>query len=107
MLIARIVQRAATDGPAGIFNVAGDGWLSVDDLAAKLGKPVLRLPAWVLKTALAIARPLRLTRYGPEQVRFLQYRPVLANDRLKTVFGYEPELNSAQVFDLWQKEARL
>lgn len=105
--LARIVQRAATDGPAGIFNVAGDGWLSVDDLAAKLGKPVLRLPAWVLKTALAIARPLRLTRYGPEQVRFLQYRPVLANDRLKTVFGYEPELSSAQVFDLWQKEAGL
>jgi UDP-glucose 4-epimerase len=105
--LARIVQRAATDGPAGIFNVAGDGWLSVDDLAAKLGKPVLRLPAWVLKTALAIARPLRLTRYGPEQVRFLQYRPVLANDRLKTIFGYEPELSSAQVFDLWQKEAGL
>lgn len=105
--LARIVQRAATDGPAGIFNVAGDGWLSVDDLAAKLGKPVLRLPAWVLKTALAIARPLRLTRYGPEQVRFLQYRPVLANDRLKTVFDYVPELNSAQVFDLWQKEAGL
>lgn len=105
--LARILHRAATDGPAGIFNVAGDGWLSVDDLAAKLGKPVLRLPAGALKAALAVARPLGLTQYGPEQVRFLQFRPVLANDRLKSVFGYTPELSSTEVFELWQKDAGL
>lgn len=105
--LARIVARAATDGPAGIFNVAGDGWLSVDALAQALGKPVLRLPAWALKAALAVAHPLRLSRYGPEQVRFLQYRPVLSNERLKQVFGYTPELTSAEVFDLWRREAGL
>ncbi|WP_138424402.1 SDR family oxidoreductase [Maritimibacter alexandrii] len=105
--LARIVQRAATDGPPGIYNVAGDGWLTVDDLAARLGKPVLRLPAWGLKSALAAAHPLGLSPYGPEQVRFLQYRPVLSNDRLKSVFGYTPELTSAQVFDLWRREAGL
>ncbi|MEQ8895495.1 MAG: SDR family oxidoreductase [Roseovarius sp.] len=105
--LARILERAATIGPAGIYNVAGDGWLSVDELARMLGKPVLRLPAWGLKAALAVARPLGLTQYGPEQVRFLQYRPVLANDRLKEGFGYVPELRSAEVFDLWRREAGL
>lgn len=105
--LARIVERAATEGPAGIYNVAGDGWLSVDALAATLGKPVLRLPAWVLKAALGVARPLGLSQYGPEQVRFLQYRPVLNNTRLKQVFGYTPELSSADVFDLWRREAGL
>ena len=105
--LARILARAATGGPPGIYNVAGDGWLSVDKLAAALGKPVLRLPAWSLKAALAVAWPLRLTQYGPEQVRFLQYRPVLANERLKQVFGYTPELTSAEVFDLWRREAGL
>ncbi|MDM8167719.1 SDR family oxidoreductase [Roseovarius sp.] len=105
--LARILQRAATDGPAGIYNVAGDGWLTVDDLARRLGKPVLRLPAWALKAALTVAKPLELTQYGPEQVRFLQYRPVLANDRLKEVFGYVPELSSAEVFELWRREAGL
>ena len=105
--LARIVQHAATDAPAGIFNVAGDGWLSVDDLARAMGKPVLRLPAWGVKAALAVLHPLGLSQYGPEQVRFLQYRPVLANDRLKHVFGYTPELTSAEVFDLWKREAGL
>ncbi len=105
--LARILKRAATDGPAGIYNVAGDGALGVSDLAGALGKPVLRLPPWLLKAALAVARPLGLSRYGPEQVRFLQYRPVLANDALKSEFGYTPEKSSAQVFDLWKKQAGL
>ncbi|NDW45064.1 SDR family oxidoreductase [Ruegeria sp. PrR005] len=105
--LARILARAAGDGPAGIYNVSGDGAMGVSDLARVLGKPVLRLPAQALKAALAVARPFGLSRYGPEQVRFLQYRPVLANDALKEVFGYTPELTSAQVFDLWRRESGL
>ncbi|MEC9342815.1 MAG: SDR family oxidoreductase [Pseudomonadota bacterium] len=104
--LARILVRAATDGPPGIYNVAGDGALGVDELAAMLGKPVLRLPAWLLKGTLAIARPLGLSRYGPEQVRFLQYRPVLANDALKRVFGYTTAKSSAETFELWRDWAR-
>ncbi len=105
--LAKILVRAATDGPLGIFNVAGDGAMGISELAAVLKKPVLRLPAWVLKLALAIAKPLKLTRYGPEQVRFLQFRPVLDNHRLKAEFGYSPELNSREVFDLWRRDAGL
>lgn len=105
--LAKILKRAATDGPAGIYNVAGDGWLGVSDLATVLQKPVLRIPATLLKAALAIARPLGLSRYGPEQVRFLQYRPVLANDALKSEFGYTPEKTSAETFDFWRQQAGL
>jgi UDP-glucose 4-epimerase len=101
--LAAILLRAATDGPAGIYNVAGDGALSIDDLARRLGKPVLRVPAGLLKAALAIARPLGLTRYGPEQVRFLQHRPVLDNTRLKTVFGHVPARTSAEAFEAWRE----
>lgn len=103
--LARILIRAATDGPPGIFNVAGDGALGVRDLAAVMGKPVLTLPPVLLRAVLAVARPLGLSRYGPEQVGFLQYRPVLDNTALKTVFGYTPELTTAEVFDLWRRWA--
>lgn len=105
--LARILRRAATDGPPGIYNVAGSGTLSVEEIAARLGKPVRRVPPWALKAALGLARPLGLSRYGPEQVRFLQYRPVLANEALIGVFGYTPELTTEQVFALWQREAGL
>lgn len=105
--LARILARAATNGPAGIYNVAGDGVMGVTDLARAMNKPILRLPAWALKGALAMAHPLGLSQYGPEQVRFLQYRPVLANDALKSEFGYTPEKTSAEVFDLWKQQAGL
>lgn len=105
--LARILLRAAGEGPAGVFNVCGDGALSVHELAKALGKPVMALPAWALKAALGFARPLGMSRYGPEQVRFLQYRPVLDNTALKNEFGYRPELTSAQTFDLWRKAAGL
>ncbi len=105
--LARILSRAIADGPAGVFNVAGDGAMGVTDLASVLKKPILRLPAWLLKAALAIAKPLGISRYGPEQVGFLQYRPVLDNQALKEEFGYVPEKSSAEVFDLWRKEVGL
>ncbi|WP_299886149.1 SDR family oxidoreductase [uncultured Ruegeria sp.] len=105
--LARVLKRAATDGPPGIFNVTGDGALGITDLAKAMGKPVLRLPAWALKTSLWLARPLGLSQYGPEQVRFLQYRPVLDNSALKSEFGYTPEKTSAEVFDLWKQQADL
>lgn len=99
--LARILLRAATDGPPGIYNVAGDGALGVGEIARLMGKPVLRLPAGLLRAALALAKPLKLSRYGPEQVGFLQHRPVLDNTRLKTVFGYTPQTSRA-AFDLWR-----
>lgn len=105
--LARILKRAATVGPVGIFNVASDGAMGVDEIARALDKPILKLPALGLKAALAIAKPLGLSRYGPEQVKFLQYRPVLSNRALKEQFGYTPELTSHEVFHLWQKAAGL
>ncbi|MCR2785172.1 MULTISPECIES: SDR family oxidoreductase [unclassified Microbacterium] len=99
--IAAAMARAATDGPAGIYNVAGDGRLTVHEIAARLGKPVLTIPAWALALALRVGRALRLTVHGPEQVGFLQYRPVLANDALKKDFGFVPSKTSAEAFDAY------
>jgi len=91
------------DGPTGVFNLAGDGQLGIAEIAARMGKRCLVLPPALLKAALFLLARLRLTRYGPEQVDFLRYRPVLDNRRLKEVFGYQPRLDSAAVFELWRK----
>jgi hypothetical protein len=39
-----------------------------------------------------------LPPYGPEQVVFLKYRPVLSNRKLKEEFGYTPLKTSEEVF---------
>jgi UDP-glucose 4-epimerase len=95
------IEHALRTDAAGIYNVAGDGALSIDEIAARLGKPCVHLPAGLLRAVLAVLHPLRLSRYGPEQVDFLRYRPVLDNRRLKEGLGYIPRMTSAEVFDFY------
>lgn len=97
------LQQAIVSDKTGIFNVAGDGVLTIHEIAARLGKRCLVLPPELLRFALRVLKALGLTQYGPEQMDFLRYRPVLDNTRLKTEFGYLPRLTSAQVFDLYLK----
>jgi UDP-glucose 4-epimerase len=101
------IEHAIFGGPAGIYNVAGDGALTIQQIAARLGKRCITLPPAALRAALALLHPLGLSQYGPEQVDFLRYRPVLDNRRLKQVFGYVPRLSSAEVFELFRKSHRL
>jgi UDP-glucose 4-epimerase len=98
--------QAITGTRCGIFNMAGDGALSIDEIAAILDKKVLRLPAWLVSGALFILKRLSLTQYGEEQVNFLRYRPVLDNHKLKTNFGYTPKLTSEEVFHYFLKKRR-
>ena len=101
--VVGIIVRAVSGGPPGIYNVAGDGALTIHEIAARLGKPTLQLPAWLLQAALAVLKPLGLTQYGPEQLDFLRFRPVLLNTKLKTAFGYTPTYTSAEVFELYRQ----
>jgi len=91
---------------AGVYNLAGDGRLTIHEIAAILGKPQLTIPGAVLEGALRLARLLRVGRYGPEQVDFLRYRPVLSNRRLREEFGYRPEKSSAEAFRFYVERAR-
>jgi UDP-glucose 4-epimerase len=99
-VVGAIGHAIRTDA-AGIYNVAGDGALSIHEIAARLGKRCVTLPPGALRAALALLHPLGLSRYGPEQVDFLRYRPVLDNRRLKEQLGYQPRMSSAEVFDFY------
>jgi UDP-glucose 4-epimerase len=95
------ILHAPAGAPSGIYNVAGDGALTIHQIAARMGKRCRVLPAWLLQAALWVGKRLNLTQYGPEQLRFLRFRPVLDNRRLKEDFGYRPRKTSAEVFDFW------
>ena len=105
--VAGAIEHAIFGGPAGIYNVAGDGALDIHEIAARLGKRCLTIPPGLLRAVLAVLHPLGLSPYGPEQVDFLRYRPVLDNRRLKEEFGYVPQLSSAEVFELFRKSRGL
>ncbi len=99
-VVGALVEAVMTD-KTGVYNVAGDGALPMRELAGLTGQRLLALPAWLLAGALAVLKPLGLTRYGPEQIRFLRYRPVLDNRKLKEEFGYVPKKTSREVFEFY------
>ena len=101
-VVAALV-RATADGPPGIYNLAGDGTVSLRDIAQALGKPFLGLPPAVMRGAIGALRALRLTRLEPAQVAFIQYRPVLDNTALKRDFGFTPRHSSRAAFDRYAR----
>lgn len=96
--VVDVVVEGCLELKEGRFNLAGDGAIPLRDLARELGRPYVPLPAGVVSRALAVLHPLRLVPYGPEQVDFLRYRPVLSNRRLKEEFGYLPSKTSLEAF---------
>ncbi len=104
--VVAAIEHGLRGDRSGIYNMAGDGALTVAEIAAILGKPVLALPAGLVRAALWAGRRLGIGRYGPEQVDFLRYRPVLSNRRLKHEFGYSPQKTSEETFRFYVGHAR-
>jgi len=86
---------------AGIYNLAGDGYLTIQEIAKKLNKKVIYFPENLLKILLKFLYKFNLSPYSSEQVLFLKYRPVLDNTKLKQEFEYIPQKTSEQTFDFF------
>ena len=100
------ILRGIFGDATGIYNLAGDGVLTMKEIAGLMGKPYVPLPAGLVRTTLWMLKKLGLSRYGPEQVNFLRYRPVLSNRRLKDEYGYIPQKTTRQVFEYYMSHTR-
>ena len=101
--VAACILKGIRERRSGIFNLAGDGALGLREIARRLGRPYLAIPPRLLAGALSALQSLGFSARGPEQVDFLRYRPVLSNERLKSIFGYTPELSSEACFERWRR----
>lgn len=99
--VVQSIVKGILEDREGIYNLAGDGTLTMRQIARRLGKPYVPVPPRVLRGALRLLHALGLTIYGPEQIDFLRYRPVLSNAKLKSDFGYTPRYNSEEVFEIF------
>lgn len=96
--VAQCIIEGILDERSGIYNLTGDGIVTMKDMAGMLGKPFISLPAGLLKSALWLLKRLGVSQYGPEQINFLRYRPVLSNEALKRDFAYRLQRSSLECF---------
>ncbi|MCC6217205.1 MAG: NAD-dependent epimerase/dehydratase family protein [Polyangiaceae bacterium] len=99
--VVACLVRGIFGGATGTYNLAGDGALPPREIARRLRKPYVPVPAAALRATLAALQRLGRSAYGPEHVDFLRYRPVLSNRALKERFGYAPRKTSREAFELW------
>jgi len=104
--VVACLRRGIETDVTGIYNLAGSGALPLSTIAAIMGKPYVAVPAGVVRTALRLMKRLHVTQYGPEQIDFLRYRPVLSNRKLREEFGYTPLLNSEETFRFFLEARR-
>lgn len=102
--VANCMYKALFFEGHGIFNLAADGAINNKDLAKVLNKKYIALSSALLKFLLFIGKSTGLSKYGPEQLLFIQFRPVLDNQKLKKEFGYVPEKSSLDSFKYYLKQ---
>lgn len=101
MDVAHCIAQGIAQRRKGIYNLAGSGTLNMSQIAEILGKKRIVVPAWLLRSILRFLKLFHLSPYGPEQVKFLQYRPVLSNKKLIEEFGYVPQKTTREVFEYY------
>jgi UDP-glucose 4-epimerase len=102
--VARCIVDGIEHRHEGIFNLAGDGTITLREIARRLHKRYLPVPASVLRGVLTLTKALRLTVAGPEQVQFLSHRPVLSNERIKRELGFTPSMSSEECFERFRRQ---
>lgn len=105
--VVACIVKGIVERREGIYNLAGDGTLTMREIAGMLHKRYIAVPPTLLTAALGALKIAGLTQYGPEQVNFLRYRPVLANGRLKREFGYTPQKSTAETFQFYARSKGL
>jgi len=101
--VAACIAKGLLERRSGVFNLCGTGAVPLREVARRLGKLYLPLPGWLLRAVLGLLHAVGLAARGGEQVDFLRYRPVLANDALRTDFGFEPRFTSVECFEHYRR----
>ncbi len=94
-----VAGEAATAERPGVFNVAGDGVLSLSQAARRLARPTVPIAAPVLDYARPLLRKLGADSLSIEQVKLLTYGRAVDTTRLRQTFGHVPTHSTASAFE--------
>lgn len=94
-----VLELATLQHKPGVFNVGGDGILTVSQAIRRAGRIELPLPKAILPSASPVLRGAKLVDFSPDQLQLLNYGRVVDTTRLKEEFGYTPRWSTREAFD--------
>lgn len=93
---AAIALTASTSAPAGIYNIAGDGEVSLSDVATALGARPVRVPAVTATIASAVIARLPFLPSSTEWLHAMRTSVVMDIGKAKSVLGWAPRYTAAE-----------
>ncbi len=100
--VADALEAAGFGATTGVWNLTGDGVMTLREVAIAMGRRYVALPEPLLRRALGALHARGLTENRPEQVAFLRHRPVLDNARIKRELGFVPRKTTRETFALYR-----
>ncbi len=97
--VVRVVVAGVHGSHTGVYNLAGDGVMTLREVAKAMDKRFIGLPRRLTARVLEALHRRGFVENGKEQVLFLAHRPVLSNEKLKSDFPYTPQKTTRQTFD--------
>ncbi|MFT4082179.1 MAG: NAD-dependent epimerase/dehydratase family protein [Nocardioides sp.] len=94
-----VIGHAIRTGVPGTFNVAGDGFLTLSQIARRLGRPTVPVPAALLRYGAYGSGRQRLPRrseYSPELRGLLSFGRGVDTTRMRRELGFEPAYSTAE-----------
>jgi UDP-glucose 4-epimerase len=102
-----VIRRATVEDHPGIYNVAGEGVLSLSQAIRRAGR--VEVPVWspLVGVAGRWVRRGGFADFSPEQIRLLTHGRAVDTTRLVTRFGFTPRFTTEQAFDDFVHARRL
>jgi UDP-glucose 4-epimerase len=98
--LVEALARLLDERRGGIFNVAGDGTMTLRECAEVVDLPVRRVPRRLYWTLAALLWRLRLSEAPPGYLHFVVNPWVVSNGKLKRELGWEPRHSSRETFEI-------
>lgn len=88
--------RATTGAPAGTYNIAGEGVLTLSQAIRRAGHVPLPVLAPTFKLASRLLSSEGLRDIGSSQLQYLRFGRVVDTTRMRTEFGFTPQYNTEE-----------
>jgi UDP-glucose 4-epimerase len=94
-----VLERAAVHDLPGVYNVGGDGVLTLSQAIRRAGRFAVPVPKLAIPAAARVFRNASVVDFSGDQIQFLNYGRVVDTTRLKRDFGFTPRWSTRQAFD--------
>ncbi len=101
------VQLATVTDRPGIYNIAGDGVMTLSQAVRRAGGVAAPVPSLAAGPVGSFFRRARLADFSPEQVRFLTFGRAVDTTRARDELGFAPRYSSEEAFAAFLQTRRV